>query len=48
VAGADRQRILAGLMTLGNVEHFEVASPSLQDIFLRIAGLPAAAEGTKS
>jgi len=42
MAGADRQRILAGLMALGIVEHFEVASPSLQDIFLRIAGLPAA------
>jgi len=35
---ADRQNILAQLMALGNVEHFEVASPSLHDIFLRIAG----------
>jgi ABC-2 type transport system ATP-binding protein len=42
--GADRQNILAQLMALGNVEHFEVVSPSLHDIFLRIAG-PAPAPG---
>jgi ABC-2 type transport system ATP-binding protein len=35
---ADRQQILAALMSRGRVEQFEVAHPSLNDIFLRIAG----------
>ncbi len=35
---ADRQRILAELMRRGAVERFEIAHPSLQDIFVRIAG----------
>src|SRR5450432_447512 len=37
-AGTDRQQILAALMQCGRVEHFEVAHPSLHDIFMRIAG----------
>jgi ABC-2 type transport system ATP-binding protein len=36
--GVDRQQILASLMTCGRVEHFAVAHPSLNDIFMRIAG----------
>jgi ABC-2 type transport system ATP-binding protein len=36
--GADRQRILELLMQRGKVEHFELARPSLKDIFLQIAG----------
>jgi ABC-type uncharacterized transport system ATPase subunit len=35
---ADSQRILAELMTRGRVDHFELAHPSLHDIFVRIAG----------
>lgn len=35
---ADRQQILAALMGRGRIEQFEVAHPSLNDIFLRIAG----------
>ncbi len=35
--GADEQAVLAGLMNLGRVRHFEVTQPSLQDIFIRIA-----------
>jgi ABC-2 type transport system ATP-binding protein len=35
--GADPQRILAGLMSRGTVRHFEVARPSLHEIFVRIA-----------
>jgi ABC-2 type transport system ATP-binding protein len=34
---ADPQQILRQLMALGRVEHFEVARPSLHDIFVRIA-----------
>jgi len=35
--GADPQRILAALMGRGAVRHFELARPSLQEIFVRIA-----------
>jgi ABC-2 type transport system ATP-binding protein len=38
-SGTDPQRILAALMTRGRVRHFELAHPSLHDIFLRIAGV---------
>ena len=41
---ADSQQILAELMTRGRVDHFELAHPSLHDIFVRIAGPEAAAE----
>ena len=36
--GADPQQILAALMQRGGVRRFEVACPSLNDIFVRIAG----------
>jgi ABC-2 type transport system ATP-binding protein len=35
--GADPQRILAGLMERGAIRHFELARPSLNEIFVRIA-----------
>jgi ABC-2 type transport system ATP-binding protein len=41
--GADPQRILQALVSRGNVRHFELARPSLQEIFVRIAN-PAAEE----
>jgi ABC-2 type transport system ATP-binding protein len=37
--GTDPQRLLAQLMLRGQVRHFELAHPSLQDIFVRIAGI---------
>jgi ABC-2 type transport system ATP-binding protein len=40
---ADAQDLLTALMARGQVRHFELARPSLQDIFVRIAG-PEAAE----
>jgi ABC-2 type transport system ATP-binding protein len=41
--GADPQRLLAEVMTRGRVLQFELARPSLHDIFVRIAG-PAEGE----
>ena len=41
--GADPQALLAALMDRGEVRLFELSRPSLQDIFVRIAG-PSAAE----
>ena len=35
---ADTQAILRELLGRGRVEHFEIAQPSLRDIFVRIAG----------
>jgi ABC-2 type transport system ATP-binding protein len=37
--GADCTQVLSMLMPLGRVEHFEVTHPSLNDIFIRIAGV---------
>lgn len=37
-ADADPQRVLAELMKRGTVRHFELARPSLHEIFVRIAG----------
>ena len=42
--GVDSQTVLAALMTQGRVLHFELARPSLHDIFVRIAA-PEAAGG---
>jgi ABC-2 type transport system ATP-binding protein len=36
-SGADAQALLPALMTRGQVRHFELTRPSLQDIFVRIA-----------
>ncbi len=41
--GADSQDVLQALMDRGEVRHFELSRPSLQDIFVRIAG-PEAVE----
>jgi ABC-2 type transport system ATP-binding protein len=43
--GSDAQAVLAALVARGRVLHFEVAHPTLEDIFVRIAG-PAAGEGS--
>ncbi len=40
--GADPQAVLAELMTIGRVRRFEIARPSLHDIFVRIAGADSA------
>ncbi len=37
-SGADPQELLARLMQRGRVRHFELARPTLHDIFVRIAG----------
>jgi ABC-2 type transport system ATP-binding protein len=42
-AGADAQALLTALMARGPVLHFEVAHPTLEDIFVRIAA-PSAGE----
>jgi ABC-2 type transport system ATP-binding protein len=39
--GADPQSILRELVRRTRVEHFEIASPSLHDIFVRTAGAPS-------
>jgi len=36
--GTDSQQVLTQLMDKGQVRHFELARPSLRDIFIRIAG----------
>jgi ABC-2 type transport system ATP-binding protein len=36
--GTDPNQLLAALMARGKVQHFELAHPSLHDIFVRIAG----------
>jgi ABC-2 type transport system ATP-binding protein len=45
--GTDTQAVLAALMARGRVRHFELASPSLHDIFIRIAG-PEAQEASRA
>ncbi len=45
---ADTQDVLANLMKLGRVRHFELARPSLHDIFIRIAGPEGAEAQEKS
>ncbi|MBK8260603.1 MAG: ATP-binding cassette domain-containing protein [Nannocystis sp.] len=42
--GADPQQLLRALIGLTRVDHFEIAEPSLHDIFLRIAGPAAPAD----
>jgi ABC-2 type transport system ATP-binding protein len=44
--GADTQQLLAALMARGRVRHFELARPSLHDIFVRIAAPEGEAEET--
>ncbi len=36
--GGDSQQILAAIMSKARVRYFELARPSLHDIFVRIAG----------
>jgi len=43
--GADPQGVLAALMARGRVLHFEQARPTLQDIFVRIAGAEKTGDG---
>jgi ABC-2 type transport system ATP-binding protein len=45
--GSDTQIVLQQLASQGRVEHFEIARPSLHDIFVRIAG-PAAKEASRA
>lgn len=42
--GCDPNQLLRHLLNLGRVERFELARPSLRDIFVRIAGPDAAAD----
>lgn len=42
--GSDSQAVLEALMQASRIQHFEIASPTLHDIFVRIAG-PDAANG---
>jgi ABC-2 type transport system ATP-binding protein len=42
--GADPQMLLAALLARGTVQHFELARPNLQEIFLRIAAPEAGEE----
>jgi ABC-2 type transport system ATP-binding protein len=44
----DPQQVLKQLVELGNVQLFEIAQPSLHDIFIRIAGPDAQAATSKS
>lgn len=44
-AGADPQAVLAALVARSRVSHFEIATPTLHDIFVRIAGPEAATNG---
>jgi ABC-2 type transport system ATP-binding protein len=44
-SGTDPQQVLAELMQRGSVRHFELARPTLHDIFVRIAGLGEEAAG---
>ena len=44
--GTNTQDVLQALMAQGTVTHFELANPSLHDIFVRIAG-PEAAEAAR-
>ena len=46
-SGADSQQILATIMSRARVRHFELARPSLHDIFVRIAG-PEAEEAASA
>jgi len=45
--GADPQQVLAAIMTRARVRHFELARPSLHQIFVRIAG-PGAEEAVNA
>ena len=45
--GTDTQSILRSLMAAGRVTRFELAKPSLHDIFVRIAG-PEAMEASEA
>jgi len=45
--GADAQVVLRELAARGRVQHFEIASPTLHDIFVRIAG-PSAISSDKA
>ena len=45
--GFDTQVVLTHLMERGRVHHFELARPSLHDIFIRIAGPESMSETTE-